>query len=155
MTRKQHRDWRQQIHFAAVGCLSGLNEGCHSTANGTAPHQRKAHFWCAFKPLLLWMSSEALPCWDGNWFALTYCLCSYINLHGHQKMEINSFHFGEACYVMAAGGPVVCKDHYVSHRSHTPDTLEEELLNTTRMQHLPASLIAPVCFITAQHLGSI
>lgn len=48
------------------------------------------------------MSSQALPCWDGNWFALTYCLCPDINLQGHQRMEINSFHFGEARYVMAA-----------------------------------------------------
>lgn len=42
------------------------------------PHisREKSHFWCAFKPLLLLRTScQAFPCWDGNWFALTYCLC--------------------------------------------------------------------------------
>lgn len=70
------------------------------------------------------MATRALACWDGNWFALTYCLRLYINLQGHQRMEINSFRIGEAfCVMVGVGGSAVFQAlHSVSHRSHILDS---------------------------------
>lgn len=77
------------------------------------------------------MATQTLPCWDGNWFALTYCLPLYINLQGHQRMEMDSFRFGKACAVMVGVGVLRSLQPFIDSptgRIHWTSPQEERLI---------------------------
>lgn len=69
-------------------------------------------------------------------------------------MEINGFRFGEACYVMAAEGGGSLQSIKTFIMSPTGPTHWTALQGGQQMQLFLAS-IPPICFIPAQHLGSI